>query len=636
MKEISLAAFQARQRGLRDELEDLIPEPAAPEPEQSDEEAELEEALQDARDFLELPGTATRDQVQACFAADIHAFSEFFFAHYHVDEETGEAVEQCRAHRDLLEVIEQLARRRRTRGSKASREEAFAVPREHGKSVTLMKGFVWMASNAVRKFLVFFTHTDPQAAAFLADIRAEVETNTRLQAVYPEFCTFAEQPRSDELALGNGTRMVAAGKGRATRGLRRGRLRPDFVGIDDIDKDEQVNNPQLRKKLEAWLSRVVKKLGFAAVYLYIGTILHAESFLARRIDGDERRVYRALEAPPAQMKLWEAWEKVLFRREVPHFTCVDGEWRQAGVRIRTQERRAAAARVFYERRKADMDAGALVLWPAKFDLYGLMVERAEDFASFRSERQNDPFDPAGCYFPEESLKFLGPDELPPLSDVVASVGFWDPSRGTAKGDTSALPRVDALADGRRLVSWAVVGRIPPEQVIETAIGQHRQRPFTVLCVERVGLSSYDVQLQEKAKGLGIALPVEPVTPTGDKHTRIKSQRPLVMSGTLVFAASLPKEAREQIQLYPQHPNDDLWDAVQQANRKLDDVLVGVAPAAASREPSLLAGELTAEDAFGRGRLSGESDAFAPRLGARGGDAGALGGFFSNLVDRMFG
>lgn len=618
MKRLSLGAFQAGQRGIREELDDLIPDPVAPEPDDADAEAEeLEVALQEAREFLELPETASREQVQECFARSLPAFSVFFFPHYHEDE-AGGLIIPSRMHGELLQRIEDLVL-----GRTASREEAFACPREHGKSVTgTVKGVIWAAANKLRRFPFIFSDTGSQAAGFLEDVRDELEGNVRLRAVYPEFCTWASPPRINphglsRLVLANDTVVMAAGAGKSVRGARKGTIRPDFIVLDDIESDEEVENPKRRAKKMRWYRKVAKKLGRAAVYLILGTILHAHSFLAALIGKDQARIYRALEQLPEDMALWEQWEAVFHDRAVPEI-----------------EERKAGARAFYDAHREAMDAGAVVLWPGRFCLYELMEERAEDLASFLSERQNDPFDPAACYFPEDKLVWLERGELPAPDDVVASVAMWDPSDGTTTSDTSAVPRIDALRDGRRLVSWALVDRIPPEEVIQTIVGAHKLRPFLVVGVEKVGLSSFQKDLTRVARELGIALPVQAVTPHGNKDLRIRSQRPLVVSGGLVFAGDLPREAVQQIKYYPQHPNDDLWDAIQQANALLDELLAGVRPAAASRDPAPVEDALTAEEAFGRERLTGDSHV-AASIGSRA-DEGTLGGFFGQMLSRWIG
>jgi hypothetical protein len=540
-----------------EDLKELIP---APEPEAPDADAEaIEAVLVQAREYLGISRYASGDAIQEAFR-DEEKFWEFFFPHYREDEDTGVQTEGAPFHVDLRRDVAALVR------GEMGKEIDRACPREHAKSVIgSLFAPIYAAAHRFRRFHVLFSDTSDQAEGFLGDIRIELETNERLQAVFPTLCVFRGLPRNNRLIVGEeGDEVIfrAVGSGKSVRGARKGARRPDFIVLDDIENDEEVENPKRRRKKMTWFNKVVRKLGRAAVYLVVGTILHADSFLANRVRG-EADVYRAIAEYPVRMDLWQEWEKVFHDRTLPD--------------------RESAAEAFYTQRRSEMEAGARVLWPAKFSLYELMVERAEDLASFLSERQNDPFDPAGSYFPEESLAFLEADDKPAMEQVRLSVGFWDPSRGTSKSDTSAAFRLDVLKDGRRFVSWGVAGQIPPEEIIETVVGAHKIRPFFRFGVEKVGLSNYDGDLQRVSRASNVSLPVHPVTPQGEKQLRIKSMRPMVVSGGLLFAGDLPLEAIRQIKYYGQHPNDDVWDAIQQASALADEFLQDVKPASGSKD-----------------------------------------------------
>ena len=92
---------------------------------------------------------------------------------------------------------------------------------------------------------------------------------------------------------------------------------------------------------------------------------------------------------------------------------------------------AAYARIFYEDRRANMEAGARVLWPEVEDLYTLMQMRVESgHAAFEREKQGSPIDLQDCEFPEQyfdddAIWFDGwPDGL------AVRVIALDPSKGS--------------------------------------------------------------------------------------------------------------------------------------------------------------------------------------------------------------
>lgn len=569
-----------------DRLEERIPDE---ETEADEVEQERERIRAEARQFLGLEEDAPLETIQREFAGWLWGFWLFFFPHFRLDEQ-GRESPGAPYQEELCTEIQRLV----TEG-RPGEEIARAYPREHAKSVfaTLVSP-LWAALNEVRRFPFLFSDTDTQAWGFLEDIRLECETNERLQAIYPDAVEWKAQPRVNRLVFGNDAVIMAAGSGKSVRGARKRHQRPDLIVLDDIENDEEVENPKRRRKKMVWYNKVVRKLGAAAVYVIVGTILHAESFLAKRIKS-EADIHAAVVQDAERQDLWQQWEEIFHDRARPD--------------------REEQARAFYEANRAEMDRGAVVLWPTRFSLYQLYVERAEDLASYLSERQNRPFDPTASWFPEDRIRFLESEEMPSLEEVVLSVAFWDPSRGTSKSDTSAVGRLDVTADGRRVVSEAVVDRIPPEEVMDVVIGWHQRRPFAVVGVERVALSNYDEDLQARARAANIGtLPVEPVTPHGDKQLRIKSLRPAIVSQTLQFASSLPLEAIRQLKFFPQHPNDDFPDLVQQAMQLADQWLQDVVPGTATKDPE--SGPLfDRESVLGRERLMA-APAGMPRLEER--------------------
>lgn len=548
---------------------------------------EMEDIRTRARVHLSLTADASPEEIQAAFGESLWEFWQFFFSHFRENED-GTPSEGAPYQEEFCAAIQHLV----IHGS-GGEEIARAYPREHAKSVfgTLVTP-MWAVLSGHRRFVFTFSDTDTQAWGFLEDIRIEVETSDLLQAIYPVATEWSTQPRVQRLVFGNDAIIMAAGSGKSVRGARRRAQRPDFIILDDIENDAEVENPKRRRRKMTWYNKVVRKLGRAAVYLIVGTILHAESFLAKRVKNDAD-IYAAVVVDADRQDLWTHWEEIVHDRSLPD--------------------REAAAREFYDEHRSEMERGAVLLWPGKFSLYQLYQERAEDLASYLSERSNKPFDPAASWFPEDRMVFLEADDLPADDQVVASFNFWDPSRGTSKSDTSATLRLDLIADGRRIVREGLADQIPPEEVMDVIIGWHRRRGFDVVGVEKVALSSYDEQLRDRAKDAGVSLPIEPVTPQGDKHLRIRSMRPDVVSQTLQFAAALPTAAIQQMKYFPQHPNDDFPDAVQQAMALADRYTADIPAAGASMDPDPNWREGLAEAALGRPRFFEDRDRPRARL-----------------------
>jgi hypothetical protein len=572
-----------------DALDDLVPEPAPPE--LSDEEA-LEEAREeiraDARVFLELPEDAPLEAIQAEFAASYWLFWTYFGQDWRKDRK-GREIASAPFHRKLADDITALVH-----GETEEDTIARAYPRECAKSVVgTAWAAIWAAANQLRRFAVITSDTSDQARGILSDIRTEIDTNERLQAVYPELGVYLEKPRVNFLVLGTECVIAAAGSGKAIRGARWRRFRPDLIFGDDLENDQEVHNPKRRRKKAAWWNKVVRKLGRAAVYIIVGTILHAESFLKHQVESDAD-IHRALVSYPEELDgLWREWEAIYHDRSLPD--------------------RKAAARAFYVANRTRMDRGAVVLWPEQFTLYGLMTERAEDLGSFLSERQNDPFDPAGSYFP--TINYRSREELPAEDDVLATGIFWDPSRGTTISDTSAVVEIDFIRDGRRVVRWVLAEALPPDQVQSAIIARHVLRRIHFAGVEKVALSSYDEDLQKAARAAQVTINLVAGPPKGDKDLRIKSRRGGVVSETILFSDELSAAAKEQISYYGQHPKDDVWDAIDQCLTVGEGQFEEVTAACSSLAPAKDAGRLTAEDALGREGLFDDAGGVqVPRMG----------------------
>ncbi|HEX8321023.1 hypothetical protein [Longimicrobium sp.] len=564
-----------------------IPEPE-PEVQQPDAAADdVEEIRAEARRYLGLQPDAPLEAIQARFAECYWDHWIFFGAEWRRNKR-GVENPNAEFHRTIADRLQALVLRQTEED-----QEAFACPREHAKTVIFaMHLMIWAAANQLARFGIYISDTSDQARGVIADIRAELETNERLVAIYPALVEFLEKPRVNYLVLGTECVIAGAGSMKKIRGARWRRFRPDLVVGDDLENDQEVLNPKRRKRKASWWSKVPRKLGRAAVFVVLGTILHADSFLKNQVAGDED-VYRAIVRYPDELEgLWKQWEAVYHDRSLKN--------------------RKAAARAFYVANQAAMDRGAEVLWPEMFTLYGLMVERAEDLASFLSERQNDPFDPAGSYFPE--IEYLDQRELPADDQVLLTVQFWDPSRGTTKSDTSALPEIDFMKDGRRVVRWAIATQMRPDDVMDASIARHKLRRIHATGVEKVALSSYDEQLEARARAAQVTINLVPVTPKGDKSLRIKSRRGAVVSKQLLFNDALPASAKEQISYYGQHPNDDLWDAIDQALTLGDSMIQDVEPASGTREPEAEDGRLDHEGLFERpGMLSHLAERIGRRL-----------------------
>ena len=445
---------------------------------------------------------------------------------------------------------------------------ACAAPRGEAKTTFVDVFFLlWCVMTERKRYILLVADAFEQAASFLEAVKAELESNPRLAADFPGHCGQGRVWNVGAVITARNVKIQAFGAGKRMRGLRHGPHRPDLALLDDLENDENVRSPEQRDKLESWLMRTVLSLGPAddsMDVVYIGTILHYDSVLARTLKKPQwrGRTFRALSRMPDRLDLWDTWEAL-------YATPPDGPER---------------ARAFYEARREAMDAGAVTSWPDFRPLYTLMCKRAEDRAAFDAEQQNDPLSGDASPF-AGALRFWS--ELPP---GLLHFGACDPSLGKAGAgrDPSALLIGGLDREDMRLhVLVADIRKRHPDRIIQDMIALQRQWRCALWAVETVQFQEFfaEVLVREAARQ-GLPLPVLPLKNHTDKQLRIESLQPYVSQGRILFHPD-QRALVDQLRHFPLADHDDgpdalemLWRAGTQGFVSLRDAFVRV-PRAAS-------------------------------------------------------
>ncbi len=463
-----------------------------------------------------MPDTAA-DLPPAALARDPLAWAQHFLPHYFTDPPSD-------FHREFMAAL----------ASPAVRLIARIAPRGHAKSTCAAFAYpLWCLCQQRRRNIVLVTHERALATQFLRDIRQELECNERIRAVYGDLCAgepaaaddaeprkrTAAGPRRRKWAetvftTVTGVTVQAKGAGAAFRGLRVGPQRPDLVICDDLEKDDTVASPARRRKLEAWLQRVVlPALAPEGQLVVLGSLLHHDALLAnlrdrRRFPRWDYAVYRAIEARPRP----------------------DGR---------------------FER---------VALWPARWPLARLDEERERiGTLAFEQEYQANPADEAQRVFRPEWLRSYDPAALVPqrLTNLLAV----DPAAGVSGGDFFALwvGSVDE-ADGTIYTRELVLERINiVEQVRRIISACARWRPL------RVGIETTAYQaalkdvLDDHGRRHGLYLPIVPLRAVGNKRARIEASAVFYENGVFRLPPDLPPEAERQFLQFPKARHDDAPD-----------------------------------------------------------------------------
>jgi predicted phage terminase large subunit-like protein len=424
----------------------------------------------------------------------------------------------CRFHAELMRTLE----------APTKRLVARVAPRGHAKSTCAAFAYpLWCICEQRKRNILVITCESSLATQFVRDMRHELETNPRIRADYGDLCepervrdsSTGKQSRSKwteyKFTTVTGITVHARGTGGSLRGVRVGPDRPDLIICDDIEKDEHVESPEGRRKLEQWLRKVVMPaLGPDGQLLVLGSIIHFDSLLANLRDRSrfprwDYAVYRALECRPVKKT---------------------GQYRR------------------------------VALWSSRWPVKRLDEERARvGSLAFEQEYQANPIDETIRVFPDEWLKRYDESEL--VEKRLVTLMAVDPAAGRSAGDYFAMwvgsidtetgviytrelrvARVNVVEQVKRIV--AAFERWKPLRIgIETVAYQKALKDFLD-----------DVSLRE-----GLYMPVVEIKSTANKRARIEGSAAFYENGTFRLPRKLDADVEEQFLHFPKARHDDAPD-----------------------------------------------------------------------------
>lgn len=461
-----------------------------------------------------------------------------------------------RMHRWLAEQLDRLWQRR---GTKLN----LLGPRGSAKSTIATLAYpLWAAVHRCEPYLWIVSDTRHQACAHLENLKTELLTNPRLAADYPDAVGRGPVWRAGAIVLRNGVAIEAFGTGQRIRGRRRQAHRPTLIVCDDLQNDSHIESARAREHSRSWFHGTLLKAGTSRTnVLNLATALHREALAMElhQTPGWISKVFRAIERWPENMALWEAWEAI-------YTDIANRGYRQD-------------AECFYREHRADMDAGAVVLWPEEEDLYTLMCMRAESGrAAFEREKQNSPINPERCEWPEEYFaEPLWFDAWPehPRVKILA----LDPSKGTdaRRGDYSAFIQLAVDREGILYVEAELARRSVPEIIADGVEIYCRFRPdaFGVEANQFQELLGAQFEAEFQRRGL---LGVRPwlIDNRVNKLVRIRRLGPYLAGRRLRFKNHAPSTRLllEQLKTFPVGDHDDGPDALEMALRLAAELLAG--------------------------------------------------------------
>ncbi len=362
---------------------------------------------------IQLPKCADPERRKAA-EADVFRWLSLYFPHKFTEEFTADR-------REMVSAILRCARDKT--------DQAIAAPRGDGKTTITECVTLYAMLTGLVKFPVIVGATGPAANRVLDNIKAEIEYNELLAADYPEVCApvqalegIAQRARlqtvngertriewsANEAVLptiqgsaASGAILMCRGLDSAIRGINYLGRRPDLVIIDDPETRESAASLHQCQIREQTIDRDIAGLGGSGKgigRLMLCTLSSRDCLSAKFTERSQKpswngKRFRLLVSLPERSDLWEEYMRL----------------RQAGQES-GEDLDCRNAHAFYVAQRAEMDAGAVVSNPERYDrrylddgtqrevsalqhCYNLIADRGWD--SFATEYQNDPPDHDG-------------------------------------------------------------------------------------------------------------------------------------------------------------------------------------------------------------------------------------------------
>jgi len=176
---------------------------------------------------------------------------------------------------------------------------ALAAPRGHAKSsLTGIIFLIFCIVNKLEKYIVYTSQNHAKTVQFLDPVRNEFKENKLLRFVYgdltPSNARDDEGKDREDCFDTNNCRVEAVSFEKNIRGFKWKNIRPTLIIGDDIEDDIRVLNPELRVKDSNKLNKqIIPSLDINGRFKMIGTLLHFDSLLAKKLKLHGGKVFKA-------------------------------------------------------------------------------------------------------------------------------------------------------------------------------------------------------------------------------------------------------------------------------------------------------------------------------------------------------
>ncbi|WP_162165796.1 phage terminase large subunit [Campylobacter fetus] len=469
---------------------------------------------------------AKKEERKARSRQDFGYFAKTYFPHYFTIG--GECLLHEELSSDFVKFI----------NSQKGSKNAYAAPRGHAKTTYSSKIFpIWLIAFGFKKFIVEISDAVELVEGNLEAVKVELEDNPNLQADFPEICGVSKNWKVGEFVTKNGVKLKAFGSGKRLRGVSYGAYRPDVVIIDDLENDTNVRSKDQRDKLQDWIDEAVLNLGSvdgSLLVVYIGTVLHSDSVLARKLKLSywNAKRFASIVQFPDRMDLWDEYCEI---------------YKKEGLEAATK---------FYHLQKETMDFGSIVLWKEALPIDALMRKRAENLRAFNKEQMNAPLSEQQK-FTLDKIKYYHGE---PRTDY--RVMYVDPAGNGKKSDFTAITVLGANKGERRCyILKSVVKNLGAKAIIKTVLELQIQFKCRLVAIETNGGQFFlKAWLLESAFDKNVYLPLRGVNNHKNKGERIETLELPIENEELLFGNDTGLLIEQLIE-YPEGKHDDAPDSL---------------------------------------------------------------------------
>lgn len=507
---------------------------------------------------------AIRERRRRVLSGDFRFFAYHYFPHHIRGEPSLFQAHFCDRFPQIL-------------ADRSGAKEWWIAPRGEAKSSLLTKiGPVWVAVQALwqrsevrdelglgdvvppfNDYVILLGAETRLPTKLLEVIKTELTVNPGLMMDFPEVCGRGSTWRVGDVVTRTGVKIEPFGAEQAIRGTFHGASRPKLLLGDDLITDSEAKSPTERDNRWNWLSRAIDYLGppdGSVKYIGVGTILNKDDPLSRAKTtiGHVVHHFRAIEALPHNMDLWEQCQEIMLN----HDKAAQDAAAEDGRILRDAQ---LPSYLFYLDNRAEMDAGALTSWPSVRSLFWLMRQRATNSRAFATEMQGDPRDNDDRVF--TNIRFW-----------VHKQGRWrmfgacDPSLGkTIQSDPSAILVGGYDTDKNRLnVIHAEMKRRVLSKLESDLIAV--QREFNCIAIGFENNTAFEHSRQaiiRESLRQGTPLPLVGVTASLPLEVRVDQLEPFIndaFNPLIVFSPALI-QLLNQLDTWPEKQSGHHYDGL---------------------------------------------------------------------------